>query len=137
MTRWMALDVGLKTIGIAVTDPLRIMARPLTTLARRDVVSDARALSRLIREQEVDKLIVGRPRHLDGTPSETVGLIEPLVRHLEELTTVAMEWVDERLSTKEAEELMREAGLSLPEQQRRRDEFAAAVILRRYLEELP
>lgn len=133
--RWMAVDVGSKTIGVAITDPLKITARPLTTLTRHSLDSDAREIMRLAREQEVEKLIVGKPRHLGGEASSTLDWIQPLVDRLEKISTLSIEWFDERLSTKEAEQLMAEAGLKLAQRRRRRNEYAAAVILRRYLEE--
>ncbi len=134
-TRWMGLDVGSKKIGVAVTDPLKMTARPLTTFLRRDLAHDAREILQLTCEQQVDKLIVGRPSHLGGEASATADLIQQLIQRLEQICSLQIQWVDERLSTKEAEQLMAEAGLKLTEQKKRRNEFAAAVILRRYLEE--
>ena len=135
MTRWMSLDVGSKTIGIAVTDPLRITVRPLTTLARKTIRVDAQTICGLMDEQEVDKLIVGLPKHLGGERSDTLAFIEPLVEYLETVQKVPIEWADERLSTKHAEELMAEAGLSLAERRKKRNEYSAAVILQWHLEE--
>ena len=134
-TRWMGLDVGSKTIGVAVTDPLKLTARPLTTLLRQDLTRDAKEILRLSRDQQVDRIILGNPRHLGGEISSTLNLIEPLAKLLEQLSSLEIRWVDERLSTKEAEELMAEAGLKLAERKKRRNEFAAAVILKRHLEE--
>lgn len=134
-SRWMGLDVGLKTIGVAVSDPLKLTVRPLTTLVRRSLIADGEEILRLTREQEVDKIVVGKPHHLDGSSSTTLDLIVPLVRHLEEISTLEITWTDERLSTKEAEWLMAEASLTLRERRRRRNEFAAAVILKQHLEE--
>jgi putative Holliday junction resolvase len=135
MTRWMSLDVGSKTIGIAITDPLKITVRPLTTLARQTISVDAASISQLMDEQEVDKLIVGMPKHLGGERSATLDFIEPLVEHLKNGSEVPIEWAEERLSTKRAEELMAERGLSLAERRKKRNEYSAAVILQWYLEE--
>ncbi len=135
MERWMALDVGTKTIGVAVTDPLKLMARPLSTLQREDIRSDALQILELIRQLDVGKLIVGKPLHMNGTPSPIQDCISPLVERLKDLATIPVVWMDERLSTKEAEELMRSAGLGMAQRRSRRNEFAAAVILRRHLEE--
>lgn len=135
MERWMALDVGAKTIGVAVTDLLKITVRPLTTLQRSGLSRDVRQVEELIHEMKVVKLIVGKPLHLDGTPSSTQDLISPLVDCLKSVTSIPLVWSDERLSTKEAEDLMREIGLRMMQRRTRRNEFAAAVILRRHLEE--
>lgn len=135
MTRMMSLDVGSKTIGVAVTDPWKITVRPLTTLARETIRADGQMICQLMVEQQVDKLIVGMPRHLGGERSDTLDFIEPLVEYLETVSAVPIEWAEERLSTKHAEELMAEAGLSLTERRKKRNEFSAAVILQWYLEE--
>ena len=135
MTRWMALDVGSKTIGVAITDPLKVTARPLKTLVRANLDMDTERICQLIDEQNIERLVVGMPRHLGGQRSTTLDLIEPLVKQLEQTIDIPIESAEERLSTKQAEQLMAEAGLTLAERRKRRDEFAAAVILQWYLEE--
>ncbi len=135
MKRWMALDVGARNVGVAVTDPLKLTARPLTTLQRRDLEADVEALRDLMQRHAVERLIVGLPLHLSGARSPTLDRIEPLVKRVQETTLILVEWMDERLSTKEAEQLMKELGLSQTERRRKRNEFAAALILKWYLEE--
>lgn len=135
MTRWMALDVGAKKIGVALSDPLRVAARPLATLKRKNLEADVEAVGKLAREHGVERIVVGRPIYLTGEESETLALIQPLFERLQAHTPFTVVWAEERLSTKEAERLMRE--LKVPREQRlaRRDEFAAALILQWYLEE--
>ena len=135
MKRWMALDVGSRNIGVAVSDPLKLTARPLQTLQRRDLETDVEALRDLMQRHAVERLIVGLPLHLSGNRSPTLYKIEPLVKRVQETTSIPVEWKDERLSTKEAEQLMKELGLSQSERRRKRNEFAAALILKWYLEE--
>ena len=135
MRRWMALDVGSKTIGVAITDPLRVTVRPLKTLIRENLESDAERIGELIDEQDIERLVVGMPRHLGGERSSIADLIEPLVKLLEQNLEIPVASAEERLSTKEAERLMAEVDLPLAERKRRRDEFAAAVILKWYLED--
>ncbi len=131
----MALDVGSKTIGVAITDPLKITVRPLKTLLRENLESDAERIGELIDEQDIERLVVGMPRHLGGQRSHIADLIEPLVKLLEENLEIPVASAEERLSTKEAERLMAEVNLPLAERRQRRNEFAAAVILEWYLEE--
>ena len=131
----MSLDVGSKTIGVAITDSLKITVRPLTTLVRKSTQVDAQTICQLMDEQQVDKLIVGMPKHLGGERSDTLAFIEPLVEHLETISEVPIEWAEERLSTKRAEELMTETGLSLAERRNKRNEYSAAVILQWHIEE--
>lgn len=135
LKRWMALDVGSKTIGVAVTDPLKVTVRPLKTLIRDNLDMDTEIICQLIEEQQIERLVVGMPRHLGGQRSTTLNLIEPLVNRLEQALEIPIEPAEERLSTKEAERLMAEAGLAVAERRQRRNEFAAAVILQWYLEE--
>ena len=131
----MSLDVGSKKIGIAITDPSKIIARPLTTLFRTTRKADVQTICQLMNTHQVDKLIVGMPKHLGGEYSATLEVISPLVEDLKTVVKVPIEWAEERLSTKCAEELMAEVGLSLDERHNKRDEYAAAVILQWYLEE--
>ena len=131
----MALDVGSKTIGIAITDPLKVTVRPLKTLMRENLDTDAERIGELIDEQDIERLVVGMPRHLGGERSGIADLIEPLVKRLEQNLAIPIASAEERLSTKEAERLMAEVALPLAERRKRRNEFAAAVILEWYLEE--
>ncbi len=132
--RLMALDVGTRKIGIAITDPLRLYARPLTTLGRSKLDEDRDRLLDLIREYEVGKVIVGLPLHLHGDESSTLDCIRPLTEELRQ-AQVAVEWQDERLSTRLAEEWMSQEKLPVRDRTRLRDQYAAALILQWYLEE--
>lgn len=131
----MALDVGSKTIGVALSDPLKVIVRPLLTLKRVDLEQDGRRLLQMILEQHVERVILGLPRHLGGEESEMRQVVQPLADYLQAHSSVVVEWMDERLSTKEAEELMKEAHVEVKARRRRRNEFAAAVILKRYMQE--
>jgi len=131
----MALDVGSKTIGLAITDPLKVTVRPLGTLQRGNRRQDCQRILETAALYHVDKLIVGRPLHLDGSKSDILSAIESLVSEIARRSEVPIEWMDERLSSKEAEVLMAEAGVAIRDRRRLRNEYAAAVILRRYLEE--
>ena len=132
--RLMALDVGTRKIGIAITDPLRLYSRPLTTLGRSELDEDRDRLLDLIREYEVAKVIVGLPRHLNGDDSSTLDCIRPLTEKLRQ-AQVPVEWQDERLSTRLAEEWMSRSKLPVSDRTRLRDQYAAALILQWYLEE--
>lgn len=133
--RLMALDIGHKRIGVAISDPLKMTARPLQTLQRRGLNNDADAIIKLAQHWDVGSFIVGQPLHLDGRSSPALQMMGALVELIQERTGLPVKWVDERLSSKEAEELMAESGIRTIDRRSRRDEFAAAIILRRYLEE--
>ena len=131
----MALDVGSKRCGVAVTDPLKLTSRPLLTFERKNLEEDVERITGLLQEYRVERLIVGQPRHLGGRASSVSQVIDPLVTRLRGQGTVRIEWMDERLSTKEAESVMRELGIPPHRRRQKKDEFSAAVILKWYLEE--
>ena len=130
----MALDVGERRIGIAVSDPLGILATPLMTLERRSWAEDLAALRRMIREREVVRVIVGHPVHMNGRAGEQARHSERFAQRLAEALGPdgpPVELWDERLSTQAAARRVRERG------GRRRvdlDAAAAAVILQEWLE---
>jgi putative Holliday junction resolvase len=131
----MALDVGSKTVGVAISDPLRVTVRPLLTIRRRGLRADCREILDLCAQHGVERIVVGRPLRLDGAPGDSMQQVEQLAAYLQSRSALPIVWSDERLSSKEAEQLMAQARLRPVDRRRRRDEFAAAVILRRYLEE--
>jgi putative Holliday junction resolvase len=133
----MALDVGSKVIGIAISDPLKMTARPLTTISRRELQGDAAEVLALAESNNVARIILGRPTYLSGQESTSLSFIEPLMEALRESWDGELDWADERLSSKEAEELMGELGIKPSQRRKKRDQFAAALILQWYLEETP
>lgn len=135
MSRWLGLDIGSKVIGVAVSDPLKLTARPLTSLRRTTIDSDLQALVSLCREHSVEKIIVGRPARLSGEPSPFQQAVTEFAGQLEEASMLPLVWSDERLSSKEAERLMAEQGIRISERRKLRDQYAAALILQWYLDE--
>jgi putative holliday junction resolvase len=133
--RWLALDVGNRRIGVAVSDPLRVTARPLTTLERTSEGAEFQALKDLIEEYGISRVIVGVPRRLSGDESEQTRRVEAFISRLSTVCPPPIVRGEERLSSKEAERVMAEVGVAPADRRRRRDEFAAALILQWYLEE--
>jgi putative Holliday junction resolvase len=133
--RWFGLDVGEKTLGLAVSDPLKITVRPLTTLRRGSIDEDFRHLARLINTHDVTRLVVGLPRHMDGSDSDVRTHIQPLFDLLQKRSDIPTCWQDERLSTREADDLMAAHKIPMADRPTRRDEFAAVLILQWYIEE--
>jgi putative Holliday junction resolvase len=139
--RWLALDIGSKRIGVAVSDPLKLTARPLTVFVRRSLSRDVEKTLALVKAHDVERVLLGNARHLDGRRSEVenqaLEFKECLTRYIhQEQLDVRLAWAEERLSSKEAESLMRKLGVPVKQRRKRRDEFAAALILAWYLEEL-
>lgn len=132
----MALDYGAKAIGVALSDELQLTVRPLTTL-RRDKLKYEQVLDRigaLIAEHEVGTLIVGLPLNMDGTAGPAVTRVERFIADLQARLTVPIVSVDERLTSREADELLREMGVSQRERKAKSDEYAATIILQDYLD---
>lgn len=133
----MGLDVGAKVVGVALSDPLRLTAKPLTTLRRTTLSEDATRLAELATENGVRRFIVGRPLHLSGEKSGTLETVEMLVKALESFTDIPVVWAEERLSSKEAEALMAQMGVKASKRRGMRDQWAAALILQWYIEDNP
>ena len=138
MSRVMALDYGTKAMGVAVSDELRLTARPLTTLRRQKLpkLSDAQVAARvveLVTEYEVALLLIGLPLNMDGTRGAAVAKVERFVAQLQALTDVPIEWIDERLTSREADERLREQGADARERKAKSDEYAALILLEDFL----
>jgi len=132
--RVLALDVGDKRIGVAISDPSQVLARGLKVIQRGSRQEDFVAVARLVEEYEVERVVVGYPRSLDGTAGEQAEKVERYAAGLAEVLTVPVLLWDERFSTVSAERLMREAGLRGKRKRERIDAVAAAVILQAYLD---
>ena len=111
--RILALDVGDRRIGLAITDPLGLTAQPLFTLHRTTLRSDLKAIARFIRQHSVTAVVVGNPLHADGTPGAQAAKAQAFARALEaEHPTLTHHLLDERLTTRDAHELLDLAGRS-------------------------
>jgi putative Holliday junction resolvase len=134
MMRVLALDVGDKRIGVAISDPSQVLARSLKVIQRGSRQEDFAAVARLVEEYEVEKVVVGYPLSLDGKAHAQAKKVERYATGLAESLTVPMLLWDERFSTVIAERLMREAGLRGKKRREGIDAVAAAVILQDYLD---
>jgi putative Holliday junction resolvase len=132
--RILALDVGQKRIGLAVSDPLGITAQGLKVLTRKDREADLAELLEVAREYQVQEIVVGLPRHLDGRESEQTPAIMDLAQALGDALGVAVTPWDERLTTVEAERVLIQADMSRRRRRRVVDQVAAVLILQSYLE---
>lgn len=134
--RAMAIDYGTKAIGVAISDELRLTVRPLTTIRRRhqsrhQIIAQIKSL---LEEHEATELVVGLPLRMDGTSGEAAERVNTFIAELQKNLSVPVLAQDERLTSHEADEMMRELGLNLRQRKEKSDEYAAAIILREYLE---
>jgi putative Holliday junction resolvase len=112
-SRILALDVGDHRIGLAITDPLGLIAQPLFTLHRTTLRADLKAIARFIRQHNVTTIIVGNPLNADATPSPQSAKSQAFAKALQaEHPTLTHHLLDERLTTREAHELLDLAGRS-------------------------
>jgi putative Holliday junction resolvase len=131
--RLLAIDYGLKRTGIAVTDPLQIIASGLMTVSSGDAIA---FLKGYFSKEEVAKVLIGEPKQMDGTPSESAPLVESFVaRFKAEFPEIPVVRVDERFTSKMAFQTMIDSGLSKKKRQDKAlvDEIAATIMLRDYL----
>jgi len=137
--RVLAVDVGERRIGLAISDISRTLARPLRTLTVRsagDGVDQVVAeIARLHAEEDgLSTVVVGLPIRLDGSPSEQTSRVTAFIEALKMRTAVPILTADERLSSREAESLLAERTRDWRQRKARLDAVAAAVILQDYLE---
>ena len=130
--RIMALDVGDRRIGVAISDPTETLARPLTVIPAHQ--SDLARIAQLVQEHGAERVIVGYPRSLSGGSFGQAKRIEAYAARLSTVLEVPISLWDERFSTTIAERLMKEAGKGGRERRERGDAVAAAVILQDFLD---
>ncbi len=131
----LGLDLGEVRIGVALSDPLRVAARALTTLAHRDVRSDIEAVRRLVQEHEVTEVVVGHPIRLRGERGRAAQAAERFVERLEHaLGGLPVRLWDERLTTRAAERALLEMNLSRRRRGEAVDRVAAVLILQGFLD---
>lgn len=136
MSRILAIDYGERRIGVAVSDPTGTIASPLTTLVRRAGKRPPWAeLARLVEEQEVEAFVVGLPLDLAGEEGAWAAEVREFAAQLQRRHDLPVHWVDERMSSVQAERAVRGIGLkrSDREQKERVDAAAAAIILQAFL----
>lgn len=134
MGRILSIDYGRKRTGIAVTDPLQIIAQGLTTIATAEL---AGFLKDYVARETVDRFIVGRPMQPNGQPSENLKRVEDFAKSLQRLyPNIPLTWWDERYTSVMAHQTMREAGLGKMKRRDKAlvDEISATIILQSYME---
>jgi putative Holliday junction resolvase len=132
MARTLGLDVGDSRIGVALSDPLGILASPLTIITRKDVEADTEAVLGIIHQHEVASIVVGLPLSMDGSEGAQAEKVRAFAAGLSQRTAIPVIFQDERLSTVQAKRVIRSARKTGPGT--RYDAAAAALILQAYLD---
>ncbi|MGI9181136.1 MAG: Holliday junction resolvase RuvX [Longimicrobiaceae bacterium] len=136
MGRILALDYGERRIGVALSDPTYTIASPVTTLKRRPGKRPPwPEITRLVQENEVEEVVVGLPLDLRGEEGEWAAEVRAFGEQLARRTSLPVHWIDERLTSVQAERAVRGMGLkrSQREEKERVDAAAAAIILQTFL----
>src|SRR5712671_7695671 len=134
MGRVLGLDVGSRRIGVAVSDPLGITAQGLETLQRRNKRTDLAALEQVIREYSVREIVVGLPLRMSGAEGTQSGKMQVFAEELRKKFRLPVHLWDERLTSAEANRLLRETELSIEKRAKAVDRMAAILILQGWME---
>jgi len=132
--RILGLDVGSKTIGMAVSDPLGITAQGLETIRRQNKRTDLELLERAIRDHDVREIVVGNPLRMSGAEGRQSEKIAAFAEELRKRFSLPVHLWDERLTSVQANRLLREAELSIAKRAAAVDRMAAVLILQSYLD---
>lgn len=134
MSRILAIDYGKKRSGIAVTDPLQLIAGGLATVSSSELLA---FIKQYVAKEQVERILVGLPKQMNNEASENMKRIEPFVNTLrKQLPTIPVTYVDERFTSVLAHRAMLDAGLKKKDRQNKAlvDEISATIILQSYLE---
>ena len=131
--RVLAIDLGSKRIGTAVSDALGLSARPVETIRRTSAARDIARLQAIVEDLEVEAVVVGLPLRMDGSVGDAAATALRFVERLRAVLAVEVFTQDERLTSYEAEQMMIERGLNREARRARSDEFAALLILEDFL----
>ena len=133
MPRILSIDYGLKRTGLAVTDPLQIIATGLTTVDSPELIS---FLKKYFLQEEVELIVIGEPKNLDDSDTHATPLVKHIIKKLEkEFPKIAIKTVDERFTSKMAKQAMIDMGMKKKDRRNKRtvDEIAATIMLQEYM----
>ena len=136
--RLMGLDYGNVHVGVALSDELGMTAYPLEVIKRKDSNKLRKTFARIeeiAREYKVDKIIIGLPLNMNDSESEISKTVIDFSENIKRRTGLPVELWDERLSTLEATDILKEAGIKVQDRKTYIDKIAASFILRRYMED--
>jgi putative Holliday junction resolvase len=135
LMRIMGLDVGTRTIGIAISDELGLTAQGLKTLRRKSMEDDLQEIAAIISQFEISKIVVGLPKNMNGTLGSQAEIVLQWIEIFKDRIPVPVVTWDERLSTVGASRVLLEADLSRKKRKKVIDKLAAVLILQGYLDQ--
>lgn len=134
MPRKMGLDLGDVNIGIAFSDPLGMFASGYENYRRVDLHTDLEYIAGLVKQKDVDTIVVGLPINMDGTSGPRVERTKEFTEQLSKYVTTKIEFIDERLTTVSAQKLLISADVRREDRKKVVDKIAASIILQSYLD---
>jgi putative Holliday junction resolvase len=135
-SRILALDLGKKRIGLAISDPLGITAQGLPNLVRARKRADLAALEQLVRERQVGLILMGNPINMRGDEGRQSAWVREFAEALEKRTGLPVKLWDERLTSVEANRVLRSSGISIEKRAAAVDRLSAVILLQSYLDSL-
>ena len=132
--RILALDLGKRRIGMAVSDPLGVTAQGLPTLERTRIREDLEALRRIIAEYDVRQVLMGNPIHMSGDESRQSAYTRDFAERLSKHAGVPLQFWDERWTSVQAERVLKQSGISIEKRARAVDRMSAVILLESYLD---
>jgi putative Holliday junction resolvase len=132
--RVLALDVGKRRIGLAVSDELGITAQGLETLTRTNIRQDLTRLAEVVAERNVAVILIGRPLHMSGQEGRQAAYTQEFAARLQTHTGLPVEFWDERLTSVEAERVLKQSGISIEKRARAVDRLSAVLLLQSFLD---
>jgi putative holliday junction resolvase len=135
--RTLALDHGTVRIGVAVSDELGMIAQPLEFIPAEPPAAFLERLLKLVAERDVGRILVGMPRNMDGSYGPAAEKVKEFVLKLRESFTIPIQTWDERLTSVQAQRMLREASVKGAKQRGKIDQMAAAILLQSFLDAQP
>jgi putative Holliday junction resolvase len=132
--RILALDLGKRRIGLAISDELGITAQGLPTLQRKNNRTDLAALARIVSDKAVDLILIGEPLHMSGDAGSQAVIAREFSELVARHTGKQIQLWDERLTTVEAGRVLRDSGISIEKRARAIDQLSAVILLQSYLD---
>ena len=134
--RILGLDLGDRTIGVAVSDPLGFTAQGITTIRRKSLQYDIEELKKICKEYNIENVLLGYPKNMNGTEGPRCEIVREFAEVIKEQLDLPIQFWDERLSTVAAHRAMLEADLSRAKRKKIVDKIAAVYILQGYLDSI-
>jgi len=136
MGKLLGVDYGEARTGLAVSDPMQIIASPYKTLSIKDEFLLIKKIVQITKDKNIEKIIVGLPRGTSGEDTDRTKKTRKFIETLKQRADVQVEAVDERFSSNEAKDVLHQQDIKTGHNKEKVDKTAAAIILRRYLDEL-